>query len=47
MLDLESVLDLVVLEMVEGQDISKVMLCGDFNAHNKLWGGNGWMEMAK
>lgn len=34
------VLDLEELEMVEGQDRSKV-ICGDFNVHNTLW---GWMD---
>ena len=33
------ILDLEVLERVEGQDRSTVMWCGYFNAHNMLWGG--------
>jgi exonuclease III len=27
------------LEKIEGQDVERVIWCGDFNAHNTLWGG--------
>ena len=33
------VLELEELERVKGQNRSKVMWCGDFNAQNTLWGG--------
>ena len=34
-------LELNELEEVEGQDRNNVIWCGDFNAHNTLWGGGG------
>jgi hypothetical protein len=37
--DSEQILGLEVLERVEGQNRTKVMWCGDFNAHNTLLGG--------
>jgi hypothetical protein len=35
------ILDLEVLNRMEGQDRNKVMWCGDFKAHNTLLGGRG------
>lgn len=32
-------LELNELERVEGHDSDNVIWCGDFNAHNTLWGG--------
>jgi len=32
-------LELGLMEEVEGQEGRKVVWCGDFNAHNPLWGG--------
>lgn len=31
-------LQLNQLEEIEGQDSSNIVWCGDFNAHNTLWG---------
>lgn len=33
-------LEIHLMESIEGQEEKRVIWCGDFNAHNTLWGGD-------